>query len=105
MRDPFGDPFAPTFPDILSYESGADARASYESRQIAVIGSPRAPNGVQGVAGSNPAIPTHGSAPNARKFERRALIRVYESCENRHAALPSARRRERMWVEQYPTIQ
>ena len=37
----------------------------YESRQIAVIVVPRTANGVQGVAGSNPAVPMLTGASQA----------------------------------------
>ena len=51
------DPFEPIFSVLCGRRSGADAQFSYESRQIAVTNACLTSNGVQGVAGSNPAVP------------------------------------------------
>ena len=42
----------------MSFIRGTDARNPSENQQIVVFRTPPGPNGVQGVAGSNPAVPT-----------------------------------------------
>jgi hypothetical protein len=43
--------------------SGTDARKSLKARQLSVFAISPEPNGVQGVAGSNPAVPTQRPSP------------------------------------------
>jgi hypothetical protein len=42
---------------FLQGDSGTDARFPWEGGQHVVVGGTPEPNGVQGVAGSNPAVP------------------------------------------------
>jgi len=51
-------PFLPANPGIFTNGTGTDARKPLENRQVVVLSGIPDPHGVQGVAGSNPAVPT-----------------------------------------------
>jgi hypothetical protein len=53
----FGTRFSRQEPTSGQGNAGTDARFPSENRQIVVVGESPEPNGVQGVAGSNPAVP------------------------------------------------
>jgi hypothetical protein len=53
----FGTRFSRQEPTSGQGNAGTDARFPSENRQVAVIGESPEANGVQGVAGSNPAVP------------------------------------------------
>ena len=54
----FRSSFSLQGPTSAIRESGADAQFPSETRHCVVVCQPPEPNGVQGVAGSNPAVPT-----------------------------------------------